>query len=188
MSDLDIAGLDGWVPLPVELSGDALEADMRARVPDQDESAYPLAAKLAADVKARNDATDVGPLLAMWARYDTRGDIVPICIATMRLVAVPPTTTPQALAHELMEGVPLHRPYAVETIETSGGPAYQLEAVIDLGPDARGAQYLRSDVVFWLAAEDGQALVLDTQTADLVRGSRLGAELGQLARGVTWVP
>lgn len=189
MFQLDVDGLDGWVPIRTDISGRKLEKDLRSRIPKQDKSTFPLLANLAASILERDRASGAPPLLGLWARIEDPRVVVPVCIAQLHMVPVGSDATPESYAADLISGADLQRPYVLKELATASGEAYQLEAVLDLGEeriDEGGHRFHRSDMVFWLRPDREEGMVLSTQTTDLVRGARTGPELAQLATGVHW--
>lgn len=189
MFQLEVDGLEGWVPIRTDISGRKLEKDLRGRIPKQDKSAFPLLANLAASVIERDRLNAAPPLLALWARIEDPRQIVPVCIAQLHMMPVEPDSTPESYAADLVSGTDLQRPYVLEELPTASGEAYRLEAILDLGEkqvDQGGHRFHRSDMVFWIRPDREEGMVLSTQTTDLVRGVQTGQELAQLAAGVRW--
>ena len=179
---LDLDGVDGWVPLRVDLDADALSSDLRERIPDQDESAIPLLVTLVERARQGADADPV-ELLAMWARYDDPSQIVPVTVASLRLTGVERDSTPEDFARGLATHWPLRAGMELVPLETASGPAHHLQAMLDTEPGSP-FEALRQDVVFWLHADREECLLLSSSTLDLARGAELGRDLAQLALGV----
>lgn len=189
MFQLEVDGLEGWVPIRTDLQGRALRKDLKARIPDQDKSTFPLLANLAAGIIERDRASGAPPLLGLWARIENPRQIVPICIAQLHMVPIDADSTPESYAAGLVADTPLQRPYEVTKLSTASGDAYWVQAILDLGEERIAAgdhRFHRSDAIFWLRPHDEEGMLLTTQTTDLVRGAQTGPELAQLATGLRW--
>jgi hypothetical protein len=182
MFELEVDGIDGWVPVRLDLPRDALLADLRDRLPDHDPATWELLANLA----GRNAASmqEGGtPLLAVWARLTGRDQVVPDTLATLSLVPTDPDPTLGSVTAALLGESHLYRPVVYTALDTGAGPATGLEAItLTSGDD--GDSFLGVYAVVWVRATEREALVLSATTVDLVAGAGWCSELFQLAQGL----
>lgn len=185
MFELGVDGLDGWVPVRVDLDEEALRADLADRLADQPEEAAGLVASVATRTTQASQTADEPPLVAMWARFEQTDQTVPSTFAMLRMVPVDRDATPASFAHLMTSDWTLHRPYELTDLETASGVAHQLTAVTTKDTP-QGEEFSRHDVVFWIRPDDEEGMVLMASTLDLVHGAVMATELGQLAAGVRW--
>ena len=178
---VDVAGIDGWVPLRVDLTGDALVADIRDRIPNHDPSTWHLLASLAD--RGQSEGTETPPLLATWARIPNPDQIVPDTLARLSLVPAAPEATAQDVAESLFDGSELHRPISYTTLNTESGESTAFEA-LTLANEADGSTFTATYGVIWVGFASGEALLLTASTVDLVGGNAWRPEFLQLASGV----
>lgn len=197
MFSLEVDGLEGWIPAPLDQQegggwfrrsarrGEAaLRADLARRMSDYPREAARLVASLCwSSAQASRDRGEP-PLLAMWARYEDHRQTVPTAIATLRMVPVEPDATPLSFANGLTVGLTLHQPFELTTLATKSGEAHRL--VVIGTEDDKQDQFARHDIVFWIRPGDGEGMVLATTTLDPAMGASMGADLAQLATGVQW--
>lgn len=189
-TDIEVAGLDRWIPLDHERDRAELIADLLARFGgDEADDVTRTIVDGLADLaqQTREDAPrldEAGVLtLGQWVLVDDPAALVPTAMATLRLVRhVDPD--PLSVVARLSDGAVLWATPVLEEQDTASGPATftRVRSMPEPGTSAAVHEEL---MVIWMRAQAQYAAVLSTYHVDLSGAEHAVSPLRQLAAGVS---
>ena len=178
-----IDGLEGWVALPLEASGDSLRTRIQDQLAEATETTVARLAELAEALVRQAQGRDEF-LCAQWARFDDPHQEYPGVWASLRIIPGKGTPTPEQFAVFIQQGEVQLEPPRIEAIQTASGEAFH---VWSLSRGELPNTYSWVDGVIWIRPGRDGVLWLTSASADVVNGPRRSAELIQLAQGVRGV-
>lgn len=191
MTDVEIAGLEAWLPLDLDATAEELESALVARFarggsdPLVEATASGLAG-VAQDLRHQAATLeDEGVvLLGAWAFLDEPGVLSPSALALFRRLPLAADEELGALEQQLVAGVELQRPVERDEVSTGSGTAFGLRfrPVVGAGGERQVHEQL---CVSWLRPQHGAAFVLSCYVTDLVEAPTVYLALCRLAEGVT---
>ncbi|MGZ4591012.1 MAG: hypothetical protein ACXV4A_08820 [Actinomycetes bacterium] len=190
---IDAAGHDHWVPLPLDVPLEQLEADLgeryagtmpRAELANSVAAAIGVARTLAASPSW--EETGVATCAA-WQWVRDPDTFVPAATAVLRATAVDAGQTVDDCIGLVVGDTPLQGGPVVGEVETSSGTAYAVRFRPVVRGDRGDSEVHQVVAVLWPRLESRVLFVLTTYTTDLVEGAELGDALEELAAGMTGI-
>lgn len=188
--DLEVAGLDRWLPLDLTLGEAELARDLSRRFAATTHPALLefLTDQLAQLATGYREAAEVErasgvATLGLWVLLDEGEQLAPLATATLRLVAHE-GDDPLGFLAQVTEGAELWETPELHTVETASGPATATRCRPVVEADGEREVHEQA-VVFWLRPAQGWAALLSSYSTDLVAAAAVPARLEQLAQGVS---
>lgn len=187
--DLEIAGLERWLPLDLERDRGELSGWIADHFGGGSPDPLVVAiadglGEIAQQAKERAAVDDSAGMLTLglWVLLAEPGRLAPQSLATLRLVRHT-DPDPLSLVAHLTQGAELWETPELDVLATASGDALttRVRTVLDEGGERRIHEQL---VVMWLRAEQGYAGVLSTYHEDLLEGTTVAEPLLKLAEGV----
>lgn len=180
--DLEIDGIEWWVPIPLDVAVKDREDDLAIRFPDLTPPGRQYLASVVERHLDLGNHADSAKGIGLWAR--TRpGQPVPDLTASLTLMSFANEVTIATFADDTYSRLDHVRPLTQEVVDTASGHATLLEALF-VAPSSSGDGDLVAQLsVVWIR-DDGDVLVLSASTTDLALAAEIKSELVQLASGV----
>jgi hypothetical protein len=187
---IDAAGHENWVPLPLDMPLERLQADLVERYAEamsRDELETNVAAVVgvARTLAASPSWEETGvATCAAWEWVRDPRTFVPAATAVLRATVVDPGRTVDDCIALVVGDTPLQGGPVVTEVETASGTAYAVRFRPVVRGDGGDDEVHQVVAVLWPRLEARVLFVLTTYTTDLVEGADLGDSLEELAAGM----
>lgn len=188
MAELDIAGLDRWIP--IDLDADPVDEAERLELAFADSDGIGLIAPglagIAAGLKrgAREAETAGCFLLALWVLTAHADRLEPVVTATLRIEPLAGRPDVDAVVAHLVASGDHVGEVVRESLATASGPAELVtwRPVSEVGGEREVSEVT---TVLWLRPDDDALLTLSATSTDLLSARGVPEALAALAQGVS---